>query len=124
MCVNIQWFVHRIHILTHTRFALSFLRTPFFSYPSCVCFLCSAVKGCLFVIGLPTRMSVRIDCDDAYSYGDNFIYLYSHFMIYKCDATTKPLTNVHSVWNFENSIPLDRHDAPFFSELVDGFCNL
>lgn len=88
MCVNIQCFVHRVYTFWRTRFALSHFilthRHTFFAHG--VWFLCSAVKGCLFVIALPTHMSVRmrcrilsVDCDDAYSYGDNFIYLYSHY---------------------------------------------
>lgn len=83
-----QCFTHRTHYNALDLLVI-FCVSFFFVFSIFACRLCLCCR-------LPTHMSLlsrSIHCDDAYSYGDNFIYLYSHYMIYQCDGTTKALTN-------------------------------
>lgn len=73
------------YITTHSIYFLLFLRCLFFFVCLCVCVCMPLVLspvGYVFCYRLPTHMSVVayfIHCDNAYSYEDNFIYLYSHY---------------------------------------------
>lgn len=116
VCVNIQWFVHRT--FWRTRFALLHSSAAHDGFFSSVLF-CVWLSRAVFVIGcqLATLFCCRIfcvDCDDAYSYGDNFIYLYSHYDLSMWCHNKAFNEFTFFRWIFR--VYLDRcHDAPFFS---------
>lgn len=75
-CVNVH--MAGSYITTHSIYFLLFLRCLFVNF----FFVLSPCRLCLLLSVANSHVGCRariVHCDDAYSYEDNFIYLYSHY---------------------------------------------
>lgn len=80
VCVSFLW----LHSTPFASYSFSFaLFETSDGVGGCFFFFCFRLSAVSFVIGcqLTCRLSrgISFHCDDAYSYEDNFIYLYSHY---------------------------------------------